>query len=279
MWRRTFKPIIITLLMAALLMAAAVFAGCGGHSSTPGRPTPTPTPTPAPTPTPTPAPTPTPTPTPNPSPSISSLSPASAAGGGAAFTLTVNGANFVSASVVEWNGSNRPTTFVNSGQLTAQIGAADIAHSGKANVVVSNPAPGGNSAPVSFTISSSSILYESTRALDGSNAGSANNTPNIWLMNADGTGSTHLTAITVHLFDSPCPILSPSGTKIAFTSTRALDGSNGLNQNATANVWVMNADGSGVAPLTQINVPGGNSGGPVWSPDGSKILYVSQRSL
>src|SRR5262249_19509796 len=157
----------------------------------------------------------------------------------------------VSASVVEWNGSNRATTFVNSGQVTAQIGAADIAHSGKANVMVSNPASaGGNSAAVSFAILSSSILYESTRALDGSNTGSTNNTPNIWLMNADGSGSTHLTSITVHLFDSPGPVWSPSGTKIAFTSTRALNGSDALNLNATANIWVMNADGSGVAPLT-----------------------------
>src|SRR5262249_40988338 len=163
-----------------------------------------------------------PTPTPSATPSISSLSPASAAGGGAAFSLTVNGANFVSASVVEWNGSNRPTTFVNSGQLTAQIGAADIALSGKAKVVVSNPASsGGNSAAVSFAILSSSMVFESTRALDGSNSGSANNTPNIWLMNADGSGSTPLTAITVHLFDSPGPVWSPSATKIAFTSTRA----------------------------------------------------------
>ena len=41
----------------------------------------------------------------NPVPTITSLSPASAVKGGAAFTLTVNGTNFVSTSVVNFNGS------------------------------------------------------------------------------------------------------------------------------------------------------------------------------
>lgn len=60
-------------------------------------------------------------------PTITSLAPASADAGGPGFTLTVNGTNFASDSVVQWNGADRPTTFVNSGQLTATISAADIA--------------------------------------------------------------------------------------------------------------------------------------------------------
>src|SRR5207244_8106786 len=73
--------------------------------------------------------------------------------GGPAFTLTVNGSNFVSTSVVKWNGSSRTTTFVNSGQLTAQIPGGDIAAGGSAAITVFNPAPGGgNSNPVSFSI-------------------------------------------------------------------------------------------------------------------------------
>src|SRR5205814_2362415 len=45
----------------------------------------------------------------NPAPTISSLSPASVAVGAAAFTLTVNGSNFVSGSSVRWNGAARTT--------------------------------------------------------------------------------------------------------------------------------------------------------------------------
>ena len=61
-----------------------------------------------------------------PTPSLSTLSPSGAVAGDAAFTLTVNGSGFLSSSTVQWNGSNRTTTFVNSTQLTAAILAADI---------------------------------------------------------------------------------------------------------------------------------------------------------
>ena len=83
-------------------------------------------------------------PTPSfPVPTITGLNPSSAAVGGPAFTLTVNGMDFVSGSVVRWNGSARPTTYVNDTRLTASIPAADIATAGPANVTVINPAPGG----------------------------------------------------------------------------------------------------------------------------------------
>ncbi len=59
--------------------------------------------------------------------------------GSPAFTLTVNGTNFVSGSTVRWNGANRTTTFVNSSQLTAAIPASDIVTSGTASITVQNP--------------------------------------------------------------------------------------------------------------------------------------------
>lgn len=80
----------------------------------------------------------------NPVPTITGLSPSYAVPGGGAFTLTVNGTNFVNgASTVQWNGSSRTTTFVSSTQLTAAIMAADIAVAGTASVTVLNSAPGG----------------------------------------------------------------------------------------------------------------------------------------
>ena len=72
-------------------------------------------------------------------PTLTSLSPSSALAGGPAFPLTVNGSNFVSGSVVRWNGANRPTTFVSATQLTATIAAADIAAAGSASVTVRKP--------------------------------------------------------------------------------------------------------------------------------------------
>ncbi len=84
-------------------------------------------------------------PTPSfPAPTITSLNPSSTAVGGPAFTLTVNGTDFLRSSVVHWNGSARPTTYVSDTRLTASISAADIATIGLANVTVINPAPSGS---------------------------------------------------------------------------------------------------------------------------------------
>jgi len=89
----------------------------------------------------------------NPTPNVSSISPSSGVVGNAEFTLTVSGSNFVSSSVVLWNGSNRTTSFGSASQLTATISASDLAFAGSAQVSVSTPAPGGgNSSALSFSI-------------------------------------------------------------------------------------------------------------------------------
>lgn len=95
----------------------------------------------------------------NPVPTISSLSPNTRAAGLGAFTLTVNGTNFVAGGVstVRWNGSDRTTTFVNATQLTASITAADVLLSGTNTVTVFNTAPGGGTSNNStFTVTKGS---------------------------------------------------------------------------------------------------------------------------
>jgi hypothetical protein len=64
--------------------------------------------------------------------------------------LTVNGSNFASSSVVDWNTSDRPTSFKSSSQLTATITAADLAASGTAGVTVGTAGDPLN--PVSNTV-------------------------------------------------------------------------------------------------------------------------------
>ncbi|MGA2606727.1 MAG: choice-of-anchor D domain-containing protein [Terriglobia bacterium] len=89
----------------------------------------------------------------NPVPAITSLSPSSTSAGSTAFTLTVNGSNFVSSSVVRWNGSDRTTTFVSATQLHAAIPASDIVTGGTAQITVFNPSPGGGASnALSFAI-------------------------------------------------------------------------------------------------------------------------------
>src|SRR5262249_19545361 len=79
----------------------------------------------------------------NPAPSISNISPSTALVLGPSFTLTVNGSGFVSSSVVQVNGSARPTTFVSATQLTAQVSNNDILTLGQRSITVFNPSPGG----------------------------------------------------------------------------------------------------------------------------------------
>jgi trimeric autotransporter adhesin len=108
--------------------------------------------------------------TPNPQPILTSLSPGGTAFGGAAFTLAVQGSGFVPTSIVRWNGSDRPTTFVNSSQLNADIGATDVLSLGNSEVTVFSPTPGGGtSAGTTFTtyisLPTKDLLYDASRKL------------------------------------------------------------------------------------------------------------------
>jgi hypothetical protein len=87
----------------------------------------------------------------NPVPTVDQpLIPTRAKPGTSQFTLTVNGAGFVSGSAVNWNGSPRATSFVSSSQLNATILAADIVRPRTASISVSNPVPGGGVSNVIF---------------------------------------------------------------------------------------------------------------------------------
>jgi hypothetical protein len=135
--------------------------------------------------------------------------PARAAPGASGFTLTVNGTGFVPGSVVNWNGSARPTGFASSTQLTATIQASDIAGAGTASVSVTSPLPGGGTSnPAFFDITNApSAVFEarsdastgpSPRSvvtadfngdgkLDLAVANASDNTVSILLGNGDGT--------------------------------------------------------------------------------------------
>ena len=91
---------------------------------------------------------------------VTSFTPTKALANSAAFTLTVNGSNFISGAKVFWNGVARTTTFVSANQLTADIPASDLTTVGRVAVTVVNPAPGGfASDPAVFAV------YETTLGL------------------------------------------------------------------------------------------------------------------
>jgi Tol biopolymer transport system component len=250
------------------LIVCAGSAGCGSGSAA----TPTPTPTPAPTP------TPIPTPTPNPTPTVTTVSPANATVGGLAFTLSVHGASFVPTSTVEWNGNSRTTTFVSNTELQAHIMQADLAAAGNAAISVVNPTPGGgSSSPLTFTIAADTLVFTSARLLNGNDA--ANAAENIWSMNSNGSNPAPLTNLTALNANSMSAAWSPDGSKVAFLSLRALDGSNSKSPNGPFNIWVMNADGSNPTAITKLTATAASAFDLAWSPDNSAIAFASPRAL
>ena len=94
----------------------------------------------------------------------------------------------------------------------------------------------------------------------------------IFVMHADGSGVTRLTGGSE--WDDAFAAWSPDGSRIAFASNRdTYDSDRDTDDNYQ--IYVMNADGSGVTRLT-----GGSEWDdvfPAWSPDGSRIAFTSDR--
>src|SRR6266851_4444765 len=136
-----------------------------------------------------------------------------------------------------------------------------------------------DSAQAQWSPDGTKAVFVSRRNLDGTDAPNTNSTYNIWRVNADGTGLTPLTNLTAARADSAAPQWSPDGSKVVFDSSRRLDGTDAPNTNLTSNIWLMNADGTGLASLTTATALGVVSFEPRWSPDGSKVVFRSTRQL
>ena len=89
----------------------------------------------------------------NPAPNAQELTPASATHGTGNLLVGVKGANFVPNSQVTWNGTLLFADYVSPTQLNLYVPAASLSKAGTANVIVTNPFPGGGvSTPLTFTI-------------------------------------------------------------------------------------------------------------------------------
>jgi Tol biopolymer transport system component len=85
----------------------------------------------------------------------------------------------------------------------------------------------------------------------------------LYVIRPDGTGILSLATGN----KEASPVWSPDGTRVAFVRG---DGST-----VQQDIWAVNADGTGLANLTQGTTA--NDYLPVWSPDGTRIAFISQR--
>lgn len=111
--------------------------------------------------------------------------------------------------------------------------------------------------------------------------------PNIFVMNADGSGVSQLTSDDT---EEANPAWSPDGSRIAYQSNRdfsgatssiwfapkSLEASDAADLHGGMDVYVITADGSGVKRLTTLNPE--DEIDPAWSPDGSRIAFSSDRT-
>ena len=121
-------------------------------------------------------------------------------------------------------------------------------------------------AEATFPGTNGKLVFISTRTT-GTGVDNPTGDNEIFTINPDGTGLKQLTVNTV---DDREPVLSPDGKKVAYTS----QGDPTTNPGGDYEVYLMNAsDGKGKKTLS-------NNGsvydyGPAFSPDGTKVVYLS----
>lgn len=148
-----------------------------------------------------------------PTPTITSISPTAVKAGSGDTTLTVNGTNFASNSVVSVNSVAEATSYVSSSQLTAVIPAAQIASGAQLSVVVANGSvTSGSGTPVSLEIDNPAPTISSispAAVLLGATAP---------VITVAGTGFVSTTAINVNGNARPTTYVSSTAVKATLST-------------------------------------------------------------
>ncbi len=140
---------------------------------------------------------------------LTSLSPAAAAQAGLAFALTVNGSNFASGAVVQWNGAALPTTFLSGSQLIAKVSASLISSAATASVTVSSGAA--VTGPLYFTVTPPSVAF-AAQVVSGVAPDSCNGAPSATFFATNMTAYLFYRATTSPTDTLNADWLAPDGT-------------------------------------------------------------------
>ncbi|MFH1047741.1 MAG: Ig-like domain-containing protein [Patescibacteria group bacterium] len=150
----------------------------------------------------------------NPLPVLTSLDPSSAIQNSSAFTLTVNGSDFIPdpdgagplvGSVVRWQGVDQATTFVDENTLTVFISADKLTSSGAKAVVVFTEEPGGGTSDeLELTVIAPPTIDEATHTPT-----SASTFDEVTL---SGTASDDVGLASIELYLDDAGLVSPVAT-------------------------------------------------------------------
>ena len=223
----------------------------------------------------------------NPVPMISSLSPPSTTASDTAFTLQVNGANFVPGAAVYFGGQQRNTTFVNSTQLNASILGSDINNDGTVVVFVFNPLPGGGaSTSIEFPVSALSPIISAINptsvAVGGNGFNLSVNGANFVtssVVNFNGAGLTTIYSSPTVIFGAitAADVVAQGTASISVTTP-----SNGVPGGGTSNTVTLTISPA-IAPLAVSNISPASAaaGGPAFTltVNGSGFVQGSQVSF
>jgi predicted GH43/DUF377 family glycosyl hydrolase len=171
--------------------------------------------------------------------SLSNLSQYSAAAGGTQLSLTVTGKKFLNGAVVQWNGANLATTFINSTTLTAVVPANRLLSPGVFAVRVANPAPEAAISNALYVLVSAAGAGVTSQGSGASDA-------------VDGTATASTQGITISAVGS--------GTLVAARYAANPGGAIGFSDNRGAFTDVYIAPGSSFTLLSIFNcaLNGGN---------------------
>jgi hypothetical protein len=113
----------------------------------------------------------------NPAPVVNSISPKSANVGSGTKNVTITGNGFIPSSVARWNGSDRPTTFIDSSHLIIHLNSSDMNGSSGRYISVWNRSPGGGYSNAAF-FAINGYAAPSGGNTSGNGSTSANNNSN-----------------------------------------------------------------------------------------------------
>lgn len=197
-------------------------------------------------------------PTPVATPTVTSISPSKVGVGSGPVTLTVTGANFTAANVIQISGTAVATTFVSSTQLTAVVPAAQFNLSGQLAITVSGAIA---SVPVSIEVDNPQPTI-TTLAPSTVTVGSSGNTVTI-------TGTNFVTSSIVQANGTARTTTYISGTQLSFQLTAADMAAAG-----NINIAIVNPQpGGGTTATSPISVAQGGPA-PVLSSVSPNQFYV-----